>query len=150
MKKRCKTAKLLSFAIAALAVTCVLLATAFVRVSASDEVSPSDVVTEGLPEAREQDEHFDASPEEAGEIPEATSPVVRTVSVTREEKDFILSNQTGLKREYGTKYNKFLSSASYNGDYRSELTEKEKIIYDTWIQHTVVLKHNYTEPMEVE
>ena len=149
MKKRCKTAKLLSFAFAALAVTCVLLATAFVRVSASDEVSPSDVVTEGLPEAREQDEHFDASPEEAGEIPEATSPVVRTVSVTREEKDFILSNQTGLKREYGTKYNKFLSSASYNGDYRSELTEKEKIIYDTWIQHTVVLKHNYTEPMEV-
>ena len=149
MKKRCKTAKLLSFAIAALAVTCVLLATAFVRVSASDEVSPSDVVTEGLPEAREQDEHFDASPEEAGEIPEATSPVVRTVSVTREEKDFILSNQTGLKREYGTKYNKFLSSASYNGDYRSELTEKEIIIYDTWIQHTVVLKHNYTEPMEV-
>ena len=71
------------------------MATAFVRVSASDEVSPSDVVTEGLPEAREQDEHFDASPEEAGEIPEATSPVVRTVSVTREEKDFILSNQVG-------------------------------------------------------
>lgn len=158
MKKRLSGKKLLSLALAVLAVTSLLATATFVKAFASDDVSPTDTTQQTAPEEIPEDTQEDIpediqeiQPEEITESAEepAEEPAVRTVTVTRGEQDFILSNQTGLKREHGTNYNKFLSSASYNGNYRSELTDKEKVIYDKWVYDTATLKKDYTETTEV-
>lgn len=158
MKKRLSGKKLLSLALAVLAVTSLLATATFVKAFASDDVSPTDTTQQTAPEEIPEDTQEDIpediqeiQPEEITESAEepAEEPAVRTVTVTRGEQDFILSNQTGLKREHGTNYNKFLSSASYNGNYRSELTYNEKVIYDQWVYDTATLKKDYTQTTEV-
>ena len=163
MKKRLTGRMLLGLAAAALALTSLLTAATLVSVSAAESVSPSDISEQAVPEEQDndaaedtnealQDLTIDAGKEEASLTDgkkEAKETEISTIAVTRETQDFILSNQTGLKREHSTKFRKFLPSASYNGSYRSELNDSERVIYDTWVYHTATLKNNYTEPMEI-
>ena len=131
MKKRLLRTKLLSLAIAALAVTAVFATASFLNASASDDVSPTDTETQEL-----------LSPEE----PERNT---EGCTVQSERIDLVLSNQTGLKRNNGTNYKKFLSGASYNGSYRSELKQSELQVYDGLYNTYVINKKSDKETVKI-
>ena len=79
-----------------------------------------------------------------------SSEKAETVTVKRPAPDFLLSNQPGLRKNTGTKFNRFLPSTGYNGNYRSELDDNEKKTYDALYQALVVEKKNYTEKIRVD
>lgn len=81
----------------------------------------------------------------AGEV---SASDVKTVTVTREAPDFLLSSMKARNR-VSTRFNRFLSSASYNGSYRSELDDNEKKLYDGLYQTFAVERKNYTETVTV-
>ena len=86
----------------------------------------------------------------ADSAPSATAAQeVRTVTVTREAPDLLLSSQSDWRLRKGTKFRGFLPSAGYNGNYRSELDENEKKLFDGLYDTFVVQKKNYTETTHI-
>ena len=77
--------------------------------------------------------------------PDGKNAKAKTVTVTRDAPDLLLSNNTGVRKKNGSKFNRFLPSAGYNGSYRSELDDNEKKTFDALYQALVVQRKNYTE-----
>ena len=89
----------------------------------------------------------------AGAVPSSDAEQVsatdgKTVTVTRDAPDFLLSNMTARKRA-GTKFRRFLSATRFSGSYRNELNDNEKKLYDGLYQAFVVERKNYTEKVSV-
>ena len=149
MKMKFKVGLLLMLSVSAL-----LCLHVFLTANAAEDVSPSDLYEQIIqqPEnALQQPEDVLQQTENTLQQPEQTEPViVRTVTATRESADFVLSNQTGRKRDVRSRFKKFLPSASYNGNYRSELNDTEKEIYDGWIDNFVTRRNPVTQPFTVE
>ena len=124
---------------AAVVVSVFLAFGSLAKVSASNLVTPTD-----LPEQTASAEVTFA------QVPEQDhSEDVKTATVTRNAPDFILSNQTGLRTGKGTRFNRFLPSAGYNGSYRSELDDNEKKVFDALYQSLVVERKKSTDPIRV-
>lgn len=94
---------------AAMALSAVLTICTFVTVKASgDDVTPTDNTY----------------------LSEQTkTPVIKTAQIKQDAPDLMLSSMAG-RNGAGTKFKRFLPSASYNGSYRSELDDNEKKLYD--------------------
>ena len=102
----CRTTLSIAAVTSSLFVLCIVFSTvSFMEVSASGLVTPTD-------------------------IPMLSSNgIAKTVAVTRKAPDFLLSNQTGIRKKTGTKFSRFLPATGYNGNYRSELDDNEKKTY---------------------
>ena len=123
----CRTTLSIAAVASSLFVLCIVFSTvSFMEVSASGLVTPTD-------------------------IPMLSSnEIAKTVAVTRKAPDFLLSNQTGIRKNTGTKFSRFLPATGYNGNYRSELDDNEKKTYDALYQALVVERKNYTETVRVD
>lgn len=123
----CRTTLSIAAVASSLFVLCIVFSTvSFMEVSASGLVTPTD-------------------------IPMLSSnEIAKTVAVTRKAPDFLLSNQTGIRKNTGTKFSRFLPATGYNRNYRSELDDNEKKTYDALYQALVVERKNYTETVRVD
>ena len=139
MKKMQKRMLVMAFS-ATLALSLLFSVLSVLKVSASEEVSQTDLPGETALVQTVQDHLSEPEhPEEKG-----------NVTVTRQAPDLILSNQTLLQRKHGSKFKKFLPSASYNGSYRSELDDNEKKIFDALYQSLVVQRKPSNEIIHVD
>ena len=139
MKKMQKRMLVMAFS-ATLALSLMFSVLSVLKVSASKEVSQTDLPGETALAQPVQDHLSEPiRSEEKG-----------NVTVTRQAPDLILSNQTALKRNNGARFNKFLPSASYNGSYRSELDDNEKKIFDGLYQSLVVQRNPSNEIIHVD
>lgn len=133
--KHQKQTRSLRIALMAVMITTVLTSAAvFLGVgAASDEVSQSD-----LPPA----EVTQSTEETADDTPE-----IQTIVISRTAPDFLTSNYAGKKGALA--YKRFISSASYNGSYASELTDNEMTVYNGFVDAFVTQKKNYLDGFAV-
>lgn len=125
--QECILRNIITMAVAISALFVFMVSTPLVSVSAAKMVSSTDIPTK-----------------------QGSSKDALNVSVTRKAPDLLLSNKTGIRKKIGAKFNRFLSSASYNGNYRSELDDNEKKMYDGLYQAFVVDRKNNSEKVHVE
>lgn len=149
MKKKRKLT-LRTVLLSVLAVSVLTSAAVLFAVNAADEVSQTD-----LPPAAEEQTppSEEILPDETAELPadpiETLSEKERhDVVVERTAPDFITSND---KTKTGVSYKRFLPNASYQGNYRSQLTDNELLVYSGFTSHFVdTQEYDYTVEIPVD
>ena len=96
--QECILRNIITMAVAISALFVFMVSTPLVSVSAAKMVSSTDIPTK-----------------------QGSSKDALNVSVTRKAPDLLLSNKTGIRKKIGAKFNRFLSSASYNGNYKENV-----------------------------
>lgn len=121
--------------LSAAALSVIAAAGVFWGVNAASEVSPSDCVSDSVSVVEAAD---------GGEKDEAKT-------ITGEFKggtiDFSVEPDAKV---VGPKYANFIPGASFDGCYRNQLTDKEKIIHDAMVENYVTKKSNDTFTVSVE
>ncbi len=140
---------------AALIVSLLMTGAAY-RASAEEDVSPTDVSAVSVQQEAEQAESDEAEAHDGTETGIPARKEAASIVVRREAQDFLLSSGKVRRNGTGTKFNRFLPSASFDGNYKSELDENEKKfyqgLYDTFVTgrnpHTAVVSVELDPPME--